>query len=98
MAINYILKSKALKNLPKLGFIGLKTNHLATLHFRLSRNAANKKRSTKNIKKTCRKKYKNLSKKSKKNFKTKCPFHFISLAAAKQQQQQQQQHGGGGKK
>jgi hypothetical protein len=33
MAINYtyIFQSKALQNFPKLGFFGLKTNHLATL-------------------------------------------------------------------
>jgi hypothetical protein len=33
MAIKYIniFQSKALKNLPKLGLLGLKTNHLATL-------------------------------------------------------------------
>jgi hypothetical protein len=35
MAIKYIniFQSKALQNLPKLGFFGLKTNHLATLFF-----------------------------------------------------------------
>jgi hypothetical protein len=34
MAIKYIdiFPSKALQNLPKLVFFGLKTNHLATLH------------------------------------------------------------------
>jgi hypothetical protein len=33
MAITYmnIFQSKTLKNLPKLGYFGLKTNHLATL-------------------------------------------------------------------
>jgi hypothetical protein len=42
MTIQYtsILHSKALQTLSKLGFIGLKTNHLATLFFTLHRRVA----------------------------------------------------------